>query len=411
MAAANSADAPMPVRTVSRHIGDWVARLGRVWVEGQITEITRRPGMQRVFLTLRDPAADVSLRLSCPRAVADAVVPPLTDGARVVVDAKPEVYLQRGTLQLTVFEIRPVGVGVLLARLERLRQVLAAEGLFDRSHKKPLPLLPRGVGLVTGRSSAAERDVVENATRRWPGVRFVRREVPVQGPAAVTGVIEALTALDASPDVDVIVIARGGGSVEDLLPFSDESLLRAVHRCATPVVSAIGHEQDVPLLDFVADVRCSTPTDAGKRIVPDLAEELARLARARRALDRCVDDRLTREQHLLDGLRSRPALAAPGEGIARRATEVAELLERCRRTIGHALDRHGDDLRHLRARVLSLGPAATLERGYAVLQTESGAVVRAPEDAPPGTPLVAHVARGRLDVTAGRTAVPSSSRG
>ena len=245
MAAPSTAEQPLPVRTVARHISEWVSRLGKVWVEGQVTEVSKRPGT--VFLTLRDPVADVSLRLTCSRGVCDAVVPPLADGARVVVHAKPDFYLSRGTLSLVAYEIRPVGVGELLARLERLKGVLAQEGLFAASRKKPLPFLPGVVGLVTGRASAAERDVLENARRRWPAVRFDVREVAVQGHLAVEQVVGALRSLDAAPEVDVIVLARGGGSVEDLLPFSDEALCRAVAACRTPVVSAIGHEPDSPL--------------------------------------------------------------------------------------------------------------------------------------------------------------------
>src|SRR4051794_639446 len=281
----NSAEAPLPVRTVARSIAEWVGRLGRVWVEGQVTQLSFRPGT--VFLTLRDPVADVSLSVTCARAVCEAVVPPLQEGARIVVPGQPVVPLLRSSLQLQALEIRPVGVGELLARLERLKGVLRAEGLFDPARKKSLPFLPRTVGLITGRESAAERDVLENARRRWPAVRFDVRPVAVQGHLAVEQCIAALAALDREPEVDVIVVARGGGSVEDLLPFSDEALCRAVVACRTPVVSAIGHEQDSPLLDGVADVRCSTPTEAGRRLVPGLAEETARIPglrdRARRA--------------------------------------------------------------------------------------------------------------------------------
>src|SRR6478672_7109809 len=222
MGLANSAEAPLPVRTVARSIAEWVARLGRVWVEGQVTQLNARPGT--VFLTLRDPVADVSLTVTCSRQVYDAVVPRLSEGDRVVVLGQPSVHLLRGSLQLQALEIRPVGVGELLARIERLKGVLRAEGLFDAERKKPLPFLPRTVGLVTGRASAAEKDVVENARRRWPTVHFTIREVAVQGPTAAAEVTAALQELDADPGVDVIVISRGGGSVEDLLPFSNESL-------------------------------------------------------------------------------------------------------------------------------------------------------------------------------------------
>jgi exodeoxyribonuclease VII large subunit len=393
----NSAQAPLPVRTVARSIADWVGRLGRVWVEGQVTQLNRRPGT--VFLTLRDPVADVSLSVTCSRGVCDAVVPPLSEGDRVVVHAQPVVHLLRGSLQLQALDIRPVGVGELLARLERLKGVLRAEGLFDPARKKPLPFLPRTVGLVTGRASAAERDVLENARRRWPAVRFDVRSVAVQGHLAVAECIAAVAALDREPEVDVIVIARGGGSVEDLLPFSDEALCRAVAACRTPVVSAIGHEPDSPLLDQVADVRCSTPTDAGKRVVPDHAEELSRVRRARDRARRVVVTAVERERTRVDGLRSRPVLADPHVLISGRRTDVQQLRDRSRRCTAAALDRARHDLQHTRARVVALSPQATLERGYAVVQDAAGAVVRDPAQVAPGQALRVRVAHGEVAAT------------
>ena len=393
----NSAESPLPVRTVARSIADWIGRLGRVWVEGQVTQVSVRPGT--VFLTLRDPVADVSLSVTCHRSVYDAVLPPLAEGARVVVHAQPMVHLLRGSLQLQAVAIRPVGVGELLARLERVKAVLRAEGLFAADRKRPLPFLPRSVGLITGRASAAERDVLENARRRWPAVQFVVRSVAVQGHLAVTECLEALASLDRDPDVEVIVIARGGGSVEDLLPFSDEALCRAVAACRTPVVSAIGHEPDSPLLDFVADVRCSTPTDAGKRVVPDYAEEVARIGGLRDRARRVAVGTLERERSRLDALRSRPCLAQPTVLVEARRTEVAALRDRARRCMATALERAGHDLDHTRARVVALSPQATLERGYAVVQGTDGAVLRDADGVAPGTDLRVRLARGRLDVT------------
>ena len=396
-----SADSPVPVRTVARLIGQWVARLGRVWVEGQVTEVSRRPGAGTVFLTLRDPVADVSLRLTCARGVCDAVAPPLTDGARVVVNARPEFYLARGSLTLAATEIRPLGVGALLARLEQLKSVLHAEGLFDPARKRPLPFLPRVVGLVCGRASAAEHDVLEVARARWPAVRFDVREVAVQGPTAVSQVGEALRSLDRQPEVDVVVVARGGGSVEDLLPFSDEALVRLVAGLRTPVVSAIGHEPDVPLLDLVADVRASTPTDAARRVVPDVGEETARVRQARDRLRRALRGRLEAEQRSLDGLRARPALADPSRDLAARSEDVARLRDRARRCTTAALDRADADLVSTRARVRALSPQATLDRGYAVLQRPDGHVVRDPADVTDGDLLQARVAGGRLHLRVG----------
>ncbi|MHB8340832.1 MAG: exodeoxyribonuclease VII large subunit [Mycobacteriales bacterium] len=399
MSLESSAEHPLPVRTVARAIGEWIARLGRVWVEGQVTELTRRPGMSTVFFTLRDPVAAVSLRVSCPRAVCDGVVPPLAEGVQVVVNAKPDFYLQRGALSLTAREIRPVGLGELLARLEQLKALLAAEGLFDPARKKRLPFLPGCVGLVTGRASAAQRDVVDNARRRWPAVRFTVREVAVQGATAVPSVMAAIRELDEDPDVDVIVVARGGGSVEDLLPFSNEGLIRAVAACQTPVVSAIGHETDAPLLDLVADLRASTPTDAGKRVVPDMAEEVDRVLRARRTAWRYVAGRLDREQARLDSLRGRPVFADPTQALDARAAVDHSLLERARRSVDHRLSAAVDGLAHATAQVRALSPAATLGRGYALLQRTDGQILRAAHDAHPAQELLGRLADGALTLT------------
>jgi exodeoxyribonuclease VII large subunit len=393
----SSAETPLPVRVVAKAVHDWVARLGRVWVEGQVTQLSRRPGT--VFLTLRDPVADVSVTVTCSRAVCEQAQ--LSEGARVVVHAKPDFYLSRGTLSLAATDIRPVGVGELLARLERLKGVLRSEGLFDPARKRPLPFLPRVVGLVTGRASAAERDVLENARRRWPAVRFDVREVAVQGHLAVEQVVDALRSLDRAPEVDVIVLARGGGSVEDLLPFSDEGLCRAVAACLTPVVSAIGHEPDSPLVDLVADVRCSTPTDAGKRVVPDVAEELARVSQLRDRARRVAVGTVRTEQARLDHVRSRPCLADPLSLVTGREAEAHALRDRARRSLDARLERAASDLDHTRARVVALSPQATLDRGYAVVQTGDGRVVRAPDDAPPGTALRLRLAEGEVAATAG----------
>lgn len=391
-----SAAEPVPVRRVSQLIAGWIARLGTIWVEGQVTQISRRPGATVVFLTLRDPAADISVSVTCHRRVLEEVQPPLADGQRVVVHAKPEFYAGRGTLSLAASEIRPVGVGELLARLEHLKRVLAAEGLFAADRKRPLPFLPGTVGLVCGRASAAEHDVLTNARHRWPAVRFRVLPVAVQGPYAVQQVSEAVQELDGDPAVEVIVIARGGGSLEDLLPFSDESLVRTVARCRTPVVSAIGHEQDSPILDLVADVRASTPTDAAKKVVPDVGEETARIRQLRDRLHRGAVNRIEREQAGLDMLRHRPVLAHPLREVDRRDAEIREGLRRLRQCLGHRLERADDELRHTRARVLTLSPAATLQRGYAVVQREDGRVVRAPGQVEVGDLVEVRLAEGRL---------------
>ncbi|WP_418608108.1 exodeoxyribonuclease VII large subunit [Georgenia sp. SUBG003] len=306
-----TAENPWPVRLLSSKIAEYVSRMAPLWVEGQVVQLNRRPGATLAFLTLRDTDADMSLPVSVSARVLAAVEAPLHEGAHVVVHARPVFWPKRGTLQLQADALRPVGVGELLARIEHLKRVLAAEGLFDAGRKTPLPFLPRTVGLVCGRESKAEHDVVVNARARWPSVRFEIREVAVQGSRAVAAVCEAITELDADPAVEVIVVARGGGAVEDLLPFSNESLVRAASACRTPLVSAIGHETDTPLLDLVADYRASTPTDAAKRIVPDVAEERRQLTHARQRIRHAVRARLHGEQQGLAALRSRPVMADP----------------------------------------------------------------------------------------------------
>ena len=393
-----SEQSPVPVRTVLRLVGDWIGRLGRIWVEGQIAELARRGGT--VFLVLRDPVAAVSVRVICTAAVLDATSPPPTEGSRVVVWAKPEFNAAKGSFALSAAQIRSVGIGDLLARIERLRTALAAEGLFAAERKRRLPFLPRSVGLICGRDSAAERDVRQNAAHRWPAVRFRVEHVAVQGPHASEEVIGALQRLDADPEVDVIIIARGGGSLEDLLPFSDEELVRAVAGCVTPVVSAIGHEQDVPLLDLVADVRASTPTDAARRAVPDVAEQLDLIGQLRGRARRSVAGRLDREGSWLAAITSRPVLASPGREIDRREEQVQGLAERGRLAMATTIDRAGDDLTHLRARLIALSPAATLRRGYAIVQRSDASVVLSASQVAAGDPLTVRFASDQLQVTA-----------
>jgi exodeoxyribonuclease VII large subunit len=399
-----SADAPVPVRTVLQLVGGWIGRLGRVWVEGQIAELAVRGST--VFLTLRDPIAAVSVRVICSRQVFDAAAPPPADGAKVVILARPDFNANRGSFALTALEIRAVGVGELLARLERLRRQLASEGLFSPERKRVIPFLPGVIGLICGRDSAAQRDVQQNAGRRWPAVRFRVEQTAVQGPYAVAEVIDALRRLDEDPDVDVIVIARGGGSLEDLLPFSDEALIRAVAACRTPVVSAIGHEQDTPLLDYVADVRASTPTDAAKRVVPDVAEQLALVEQLRGRARRCLAGQLDRERAWLAAAVSRPALANPVREVERLEEKIEGLSERARRSVTAHLDHAARDLEHTRARLLSLSPAATLRRGYAIVQQADASVVRAAAEVEDGEKLTLRFAEDQLTVTAEKPGDP-----
>jgi len=399
MALDTSPESPAPVRQIANAIGGWIDRLGAVWVEGQVAQMSRRPGMQTVFLTLRDSVADISVPVTCTRFLLDSLNPPLVEGASVIIHAKPSYYANRGTLSLQARDIRPVGLGELLARLEQRRQLLAAEGLFAAELKRPLPFLPTKVGLLTAANSAAERDVLENAKRRWPQVRFEVAYAAMQGARSAADVVEKLQRLDRDPEVDVIVIARGGGSVEDLLPFSDEHLIRAVHAARTPVVSAIGHEPDSPLLDLAADVRASTPTDAAKLVVPDVVEEQRIVATGRDRLRGGIAALIHREQTLLDALRSRPVLADPRSLIDARRDEVTSLRDRARRTVGHALDRAADDIGHHRARARALSPLETLRRGYAVAQDADGHVLTSVADAAEGEAVSIRLADGRLTTT------------
>ncbi|MGF7121235.1 exodeoxyribonuclease VII large subunit [Rhodococcus sp. AG1013] len=396
----STAEQPWPVRTVSTKVAQWIDRLGSVWVEGQITQINARPGTRTAFLVLRDPSVDMSLSVTCsPQLLRDAPVP-LTEGSRVVMFGKLSFYTGRGSVSLRVTEIRAVGIGELLARIERLRALLAAEGLFDPRLKRPLPFLPGTIGLVTGRASAAERDVLSVAERRWPAVRFEVRNTAVQGPTAVPQIIEALEELDRDPRVDVIILARGGGSVEDLLPFSDETLCRAIVKCTTPVVSAIGHEPDSPLSDHVADLRAATPTDAAKRVVPDAVAEQALVSDLRQRSAAALRNWVQRESHLVAQLRSRPVLADPLQAVDRRAEEVERLRDAARRDVTRAIATESTTVEHLQARLTTLGPAATLARGYAVVQRVLGdaepEVLRSVDDAPPGTQIRVRLADGAV---------------
>jgi exodeoxyribonuclease VII large subunit len=354
-------------------------------------------------MVLRDPAADMSLSVTAPRTLVDNAPVKLVEGVQVVVCGKPNFYTGRGTLTLRLSEIRAVGIGELLARIERLRQLLAAEGLFDPRLKRPIPFLPNMIGLITGRASAAEHDVTTVAATRWPAVQFAVRNTAVQGPTAVSQIVKALRELDSDEHVDVIVLARGGGSVEDLLPFSDETLCRAIAACRTPVVSAVGHEPDNPLCDLVADLRAATPTDAAKKIVPDTAAEQHLVNDLRRRSAQALRNWVGREERMLAQLRSRPVLADPLAALAARADEIHRARSAVRRDIVRLIDVQAERVGHLSARLATLGPAATLARGYAVVQTVgadgSAAVLRSVDDAPAGSRLRVRVGDGAIAAT------------
>lgn len=401
------AENPFPVRAVATRVAGWIDRLGIVWVEGQLTEIKVRSST--AFMVLRDPAADMSLSVICSSELVHNAPVKLAEGTQVVVRGKPQFNPRRGSFSLRLSEIRAVGLGELLARIERLRKLLEAEGLFDPRLKRPLPFLPGMVGLITGRAGAAEHDVTTVAAARWPAVRFAIRNTAVQGPNAVAQIVAALGELDADPDVDVIIIARGGGSAEDLLPFSDETLCRAIAACRTPVVSAVGHEPDNPLCDLVADVRAATPTDAAKKVVPDAVAESALVAELRHRSARALRNWVAREQHTLAQLRSRPALADPFKLVTDRAAEVQRARAAGRRDITRLVTAESDRIGHLGARLATLGPAATLARGYAVVQRLDGAapgsasVLRSSVDAPAGTQVRIRLADGAVGaVSTGR---------
>lgn len=404
-APAGSADNPFPVRAVATRVQSWIDKLGTVWVEGQLTEIKLRGAT--AYMVLRDPAADMSLRVNCSSDLVRTAPVPLAEGVQVVVCARPQFEPRRGSFSLRIREIRAVGLGELLARIARLRELLAAEGLFDPRLKRPLPFLPNLVGLITGRASHAEKDVTTVAATRWPAVRFEMRNTAVQGPTAVAQIVEALRELDAHPHVDVIIIARGGGSVEDLLPFSDETLCREIAACRTPVISAVGHEPDNPLCDLVADLRAATPTDAAKKVVPDTAAELVLVTDLRQRSARALRGWVAREQHALAALHSRPVLSDPMRIVTERAGEVERARAAARRDVARLVQAESERVGHLSARLSTLGPAATLARGYAVVQTGGGAVLRSVAGAPTGAELRIRLADGAVRaVSAGREEEP-----
>ena len=392
-----SAENPWPVRTVNRKVGDWIARLGWVWVEGQLTEVSVKPGSRTGFAVLRDTDADVSVRLTMPVDILAAVDPPVTDGARVVIEAKASFYAARGSMSLNVRQMRHAGAGALLQQLERLRRTLAAEGLFDESRKQPLPVLPALIGLVCGRNSDAEHDVVTNARLRWPSAQFQIENVPVQGPGAVSAIVKALQRLESAPEVEVIILTRGGGAFEDLLPFSDETLVRVVAGLRTPLISAIGHEQDHPIVDDVADMRASTPTDAARRVVPDARQELEELDRARGRSRQALLFRLSKESDALAKERLRLQRVEPRNVVERGIHEVSAARQQLRTAMSHRLASEQQALVSALARVHAASPGATLNRGYAIVSLPDGSVLRSAGQSPAGTGLHLRLADGEVD--------------
>ena len=394
-AAETTAENPWPLSLLSSKMKSYIDRMSSVWIEGQVVELNHRG--KASYLTLRDSDVEMSLPVQIWRNVLERTGAPLTEGSHVVANLKADFWAKTGRLTMRANDIRAVGLGELLARLERLKKQLAAEGLFDPGRKLRLPFLPNRIGLITGRDSDAQKDVVRNVHLRWPAAQFEIRNCAVQGPDAVPGVMRNLAELDEDPQIDVIVIARGGGSMEDLLPFSNEAMVRAVSDARTPVVSAIGHEADRPILDEVADMRASTPTDAAKRIVPDVAEEGMNLLRARAELEAAVNRILDREQEMLTAVRSRPVLAEPQTLITAHENELATVRRRSLQATNGLVLQAQNEIHHLRSQARSLSPLRTLERGYAVVQTDAGQAVRDAADVAAGDTVHVRVAQGRFD--------------
>jgi exodeoxyribonuclease VII large subunit len=388
-------DTPWPVGLLASKIKGYIDRLGTAWVEGEITQWGVSGG--NVYGKLKDLEQDATVSFTIWSSVRGKLPADLKQGDRVIALVKPNYWLKGGTLTMQVFEMRHVGLGDLLERLERLRAQLAAEGLFDAGRKKKLPFLPHRIGLITGKDSDAEKDVLRNAQLRWPAVAFRVVHAAVQGERTVAEVSAAIRTLDADQDVDVIIIARGGGDFQNLLGFSDESLVRAAAACVTPLVSAIGHEADRPLLDEVADLRASTPTDAAKRVVPDIADELVRVQQARTRLSTRLTGLITHEIDRIGQLRTRPALASGNWIVESRAEELTRYVARGAELITRSIERAETTTRDLATRLRSLSPQSTLDRGYAIVQASDGAILRAQAQAPDGTRLTVTLADGALD--------------
>ncbi|ROR54129.1 exodeoxyribonuclease VII large subunit [Luteococcus japonicus] len=391
----SSPEQPVALGRVVQAVKGWVERCGAVWVEAQVIQINRRAGSSTVFMTMRDTLAQTSASISCSTAVLDAAGP-LTEGTTVTAWIKPTVWSKNGALSFECREMRIAGEGRLLAQLEQRKRLLQAEGLFDPARKKRLPFLPRTIGLVTGAGSAAERDVLTNIALRWPAAQIEVRHALVQGPKAAEEVMARLAELDANPAVDVIIIARGGGSLEDLLPFSDEGLVRAVAAARTPVVTAIGHEPDIPIVDLAADLRASTPTDAAKRVVPDAREESERVTQAIGRIRGAVVNRVRVEQEHLDALRSRPVLRDPAGSFDIHYDRLENLRLRLDHAIDRSLTQHVTSLQHDLSRVRAMSPKATLERGYAVLVDGEGGSVASIHDVDLDDDVMAYLADGKL---------------
>ena len=369
----SSPEAPWSIAKLSELLGGYIDRLGSVWVEGEITQWGQSAG--NVYGKLSDIDADAQVSITVWRRSLESVPEGITQGDRVIAKVKPSWWIKGGSLSMNVLEMRHTGLGDILEKLAHLRAALQKEGLFDLERKKPLPFLPNTIGLITGKDSDAEKDVLTNARLRWPDVAFRIEYAAVQGDRCVPEVLHALDVLENDPTVDVIIIARGGGDFMNLLPFSDESLVRRVAACETPVVSAIGHEADRPILDDVADLRASTPTDAAKRVVPDVEQERRVIQEARLRLDNKIQGMLEYESERLSAVRTRPVLADPMTLVDRLSEEVVLLVQRGVDRSALALERAGSALTELVAHLKGLSPQSTLDRGYSITRKNDGSVV------------------------------------
>jgi len=392
-----SAENPWPVATLSGKVKGYIDRLGSVWVEGELTQWNLARGI--VYAKLKDLEQDVTVSMTVWSSTLQRLTEQFAQGDRVVALVKPDFWMRGGTLSMIASDVRHAGLGDLLAQLERLKRTLAEEGLFDPARKRPLPFLPQCIGLVTGKDSDAEKDVLRNAQLRWPQVAFRVKHAAVQGERAAREVAAAIRELDDDPEVDVIIVARGGGDFQNLMVFSDEQLVRTAAACRTPLVSAIGHEADSPLLDLVADLRASTPTDAAKRVVPDVGEELALVAQSRTRMAARVTSLVTGEFDRIAALRSRPVLAQPGTMVDARRDDVARLAERSSQLAQLTLERAETAVHRLASELRALSPQRTLDRGYAVVQA-ADAVVRDPAQVASGAALRIRLAGGELAATA-----------
>ncbi|WP_394276215.1 exodeoxyribonuclease VII large subunit [Luteococcus sp.] len=397
MAMQSSPDTPKALGEVVRAVKGWVERCGQVWVQAQVIEMRRTRGATQ-FLTLRDVNDEVSASVTISSAVLDSAGP-LSQGMTVSALVRPTVWAKSGRLSFECAELRIAGEGQLLAMLEQRKRLLQAEGLFAPERKKRLPFMPRVIGVVTGQNTAAEKDVVTNILGRWPAARLDVRHALVQGPKAAAEVMQQLAVLDSDPLVDVIIIARGGGSLEDLLPFSDEGLVRAVAAARTPVVTAIGHEPDTPIVDLAADLRASTPTDAAKRVVPDAREESERVQQALARIRQAIVAKVGQEQQQLTQLTSRPVMRDPGGSLEVHDERLQMLRMRLERAAEQTVTQHQTSLAHDLSRVRAMSPKATLERGYAILADGEGNSVTSIAEVDLDDDVMAYLSDGKLTLS------------